>query len=55
MKKKIYIAPKLTRIKMVMAESVLSVCHVSPQRNPARFGRTCSMELSCFEEGVLIP
>lgn len=49
MNKKLYESPKLTKVKMVMTESVLSVCHASPTTTPMALGRTCSMELKCYQ------
>jgi hypothetical protein len=49
MDKKMYESPKLTKVRMVVTESVLSICHSSPLTTPATMGRTCSVELLCYE------
>jgi hypothetical protein len=49
MDKKKYVSPKLIKVKMVMTESVLSVCHASPTNTPALGGRTCSVEQNCYQ------
>jgi len=49
MDKKIYVSPKLTKVKMIMTESVLSVCHASPTTTPMIGPRTCSVELNCYQ------
>jgi hypothetical protein len=52
MNKKPYNAPKITRIKMVIQEAILGICHNSPGNTPAGWPRPCSMEQNCFEAGV---
>jgi len=49
MDKKKYESPKLTKVRMVVTESVLAICHSSPTQTPATGGRTCSIELNCRE------
>lgn len=52
MNKKVYTTPTIIRIKMVMRESILSVCHNSPSDTPASLSRPCSIEQQCFEGGI---
>jgi hypothetical protein len=49
MQKKNYEAPKINRVKLEIKNSILSVCHSSPNMTPNGFdGDTCAISQTCF-------
>lgn len=48
MEKKIYTAPKATRVKLVVKEAVLGTCHASPVLTPKEGGLGCNVTEECW-------
>ncbi len=46
-KKKTYAAPRITKVQLVVKDSVLGTCHASPVLTPRR-ANGCNIELSCW-------
>ena len=48
--KRTYEAPKLTKVRLVVANAVLAVCHSSPTMTPwAAPAYNCKLATACFE------
>ncbi len=45
--KKAYASPKITKVNLVVKDSVLGTCHASPVLTPRR-AAGCNIELSCW-------
>ena len=45
--KRVYSAPKATRVKLVVKNAILGTCHTSPVLTPQRV-QSCVYELSCW-------
>jgi hypothetical protein len=50
MQKKRYQTPTITRVKLIVKNSILSVCHSSPQMTPGPpITEACTMVTTCFQ------
>lgn len=45
--KKIYSSPKITKVHLVVKDSVLGTCHASPVLTPRRMNG-CNIEANCW-------
>jgi len=45
--KKVYTAPKATRVRLVVKDAVLGTCHASPVQTPRR-DFECQFEQNCW-------
>ena len=46
--KKIYTPPRVTKVQLVVKDSVLGTCHSSPVQTPRTGNFACSPDLSCW-------
>jgi len=48
MNKKRYEAPAVKRVRLVIKNSVLAVCHSSPNLTPRSQGASCNISVACY-------
>jgi len=48
MNKKRYEAPAVKRVRLVIKNSVLAVCHSSPNTTPKDNGISCQISVACY-------
>ncbi len=46
--KKTYSPPRVTKVQLVVKDSVLGICHASPVDTPRRT-QGCNIELTCWD------